>query len=86
MMGVIYEPNTTRWAKGDIVIHDADAKKPFMLMIVLGYDRKTKECITRYLYPSRQRYGVPDWKRYRNDIKYLHDPARFAITSPRRAA
>ena len=29
---MIYEANTTRWKRGDVVIHDADAKSERMLM------------------------------------------------------
>lgn len=78
---VPYAPNTTRWKTGDLVIHDCDAKKAYMLMTVLGYDRKTGECITRYTTPSKERFGTPDRGIYRNDIKHLLDPASFGIAA-----
>lgn len=73
---MIYEPNTTPWKVGDIVIHDADTKKWYMLMRVIGYDAKDGTCITRYVYYN---YFPGMGKDYRNDIKYLHDPKQFGI-------
>lgn len=67
-----YEPNTTHWKVGELVIHDADAKNADMLMKVVGYD-KDGLCITEYVSRDGHR------KRYHNDIRYLHDPARFGI-------
>ena len=67
-----YEPNTTHWQKGDLVIHDADNKNKSMLMEVIGY---TRDGLCRTRYRNRQaRMGE-----YRNEIKYLHDPKRFGI-------
>lgn len=68
-----YEPNTRHWRKGDIVLHDADAKEPKMLMRVVGYTRDGL-CKTQYVDKRRRRTM---WK---NDTKYLHDPERFGIT------
>lgn len=62
-------PNTTHWKKGDLVIHDADAKTDKMLMRVIGYTRDGL-CKTRYV----NRYGSP--KVYVNEIAFLHDPQR----------
>ncbi len=71
-----YAPNTRRWQPGDIVIHDADAKRSEMLMLVKGYHPVTGECITRYL----QREYLPGMKkRCLNDIRYLHDPRQFGL-------
>jgi hypothetical protein len=71
-----YEPNTVRWQPGAVVIHDADAKKREMLMVVTGYHRKTGACRTKYLHPEH----LPGMRRhYLNDIRYLHDPARFGL-------
>lgn len=69
-----YEPNTIRWQKGDIVIHDADAKEPKMLMRVIGYTRDGL-CKTQYVDWSKKRTV------YKNDIQYLHQPERFNILS-----
>jgi len=45
-----------------------------LLMVVTGYHHKTGECRTKYLHPE------PGRKRcYLNDIRYLHDPARFGL-------
>jgi hypothetical protein len=71
-----YEPNTTQWQKGDIVIHDADAKEACMLMRVIGYTRDGL-CKTKYVDKSRKRTV---WK---NGIEFLHDPARFGIVTTR---
>ena len=78
---MIYEPNTTPWPIGALVIHDADAKKVAMLMRVIGRDKKTGEYKTRYAFPAR--LPKPDRRKvWRNDVKYLHDPARFGIKVP----
>lgn len=69
-----YEANTENWGVGEIVIHDADAKEPRMLMVVIGRDAKTKEIRTQYLLTSE--HGRKVWK---NDPKYLHDPKRFGL-------
>ena len=47
---VNYVPNTQRWQPGALVIHDADAKRLEMLMVVKGYHPVTGECVTRYLH------------------------------------
>lgn len=67
-----YEPNTTKWKIGDIVIHDADAKNERMLMRVVGYEDNGK-LITKYI---NFESGEP---MYTNRIDVLHDPARFDI-------
>ncbi|MFZ1829256.1 MAG: hypothetical protein WAW42_10905 [Candidatus Competibacteraceae bacterium] len=72
---MIYEPNTTKWTVGALVIHDCDAKRTDMLMRVMGYDRVTGECKTRYAYRM-------DDEVWLNDVRYLHDPARFSISVP----
>lgn len=77
-----YEPNTERWKVGDLVIHDADAKTPDMLMIVVGYT-KEGQCRTRYHQPPERMSKASKRKVWSNDLKYLHDPARFAINSAR---
>lgn len=75
-----YEANTTRWYPGDLVIHDADAKRPEMLMEVLGY-AKDGRCQTRYAKATRMngdshRRKPETWD---NPLSHLHDPARFGI-------
>ena len=67
-----YEPNTTHWKRGDIVIHDADSKTPNMLMKVIGYTRDGL---------VKTQYVNPQYKRtiYTNELPYLHDPARFGL-------
>lgn len=65
-----YDPNTTQWRKGDLVLHDADAKEPKMLMKVIGYTRDGL-CKTQYLFESHKR---TIWE---NEIAYLHDPEQW---------
>lgn len=68
---MIYEENTIRWNVGDIVIHDCDAKKAFMLMRVVRV--RGDEIDTVYLNRS-----VSKWK-WTNSYKSLHDPSRFGV-------
>jgi len=72
---MIYEPNTTKWKTGDIVIHDADAKTARMLMRITGGTARGTY-FTRYLDKS------VDAARYENSLEVLHDPARFGIERP----
>lgn len=62
-------PNTTHWQKGDLVIHDADAKTDKMLMRVIGY---TRDGLCKTQYVDRQHRRTI----YTNELKYLHDPNR----------
>lgn len=80
-MGLIHAPNTTEWKPGDLVIHDSDAKRADMLMIVLGQDA-AGVFRTRYAFPWAQ---PRPWRRkiWRNTVEWLHDPARFGISVPR---
>jgi hypothetical protein len=72
-----HEPNSCTWQPGDIVIHDADAKRPDMLMVVIGCSR-AGVYRTRYLFPAEQ---PKNWRKkiWRNTIEPLHDPRRFGI-------
>jgi hypothetical protein len=74
-----YPPNTQRWQHGAFVLHDKDRKEANMLMVVQGYDRVTGACITRYVQPDVYQ-GMRG--RFKNDVKYLHDPARFGLEVP----
>ncbi|MGE0099083.1 MAG: hypothetical protein AB7S86_12130 [Hydrogenophaga sp.] len=82
-MGLIHAPNTTPWQCGDLVIHDADAKRIDMLMIVVSCSAEGVYR-TRYVYPWAQPRA---WRRkfWQNTIASLHDPARFGINVPRLA-
>lgn len=71
-----YDPNTIQWRPGDVVIHDADAKEPRMLMRVIGYD-STGECKTEYILSERNRNRV-----FYNPVAYLHSPSRFGLIVP----
>lgn len=68
-----YEPNLIKWTKDSIVIHDADAKEPKMLMRVTGFTRDGM-VKTKYINPALPR------REYRNSMTYLHDPARFGLS------
>lgn len=86
-----YEPNTTCWMPGDLVIHDADDKREDMLMLVLGRDARG-DFQTIYLNHNR----LPDYTDIKNTPRglqlrakvltnpgeVLHDPARFFGTYP----
>lgn len=67
-----YEPNTERWKVGDVVIHDADAKRHDMLMIVVGV---SNDGWYKTVYMSK----LKPRKTYHNELKYLHDPKRFGL-------
>jgi hypothetical protein len=72
-----YEDNITHWQVGDLVIHRADAKKPEMLMKVVGYT-PTGLCITEYI--NKNYLPVMKLKqKYTNEIKYLLDPKAFGL-------
>jgi hypothetical protein len=81
-----YCKNTTKWKAGDLVIHDVDAKRPEMLMRVIGYDR-TGACQTTYAVPNEMNQDALRIKRRRkpevwvNSIEVLQDPKRFGITA-----
>lgn len=64
-----YPANTRVWKIGDQVIHDADAKKPEMLMVVVGY---TGDGLVKSHYLGEK-------KLYINESRFLHDPQRFGI-------
>lgn len=72
-----HEANACEWKPGDVVIHDADAKRADMLMVVVGRSR-AGVYRTRYLFPSEQ---PKNWRKkiWRNTIEPLHDPRRFGI-------
>ena len=77
-MRLIHAPNATQWRVGDFVIHNSDAKRADMLMVVIG-------CTLQGIY--RTRYAFPEeqpraWRRkvWRNTGESLHDPARFGIS------
>lgn len=72
-----YEPNTTHWKKGDLVIHDADSKEPKMLMVVVGYTRDGY-CKTEYVNRQYHKGHITGWE---NRLAVLHDPMRFRKTA-----
>lgn len=79
-MGLLYPANTQPWQAGDLVIHDSDAKRADMLMVVLSCSRQGIYR-TRYAFPDEQ---PRSWRRkvWRNTQGALHDPRRFGITLP----
>lgn len=78
-----YIPNTTRWSPGDLVIHSADAKRPDMLMRVIGYD-DADMCQTEYVDqsdPGRAVFGRGRNSTLFNKIDHLLDPKDFNIAT-----
>ena len=79
-MALLYEANRVEWKTGDYVVHDSDAKRTDMLMVVIGRSR-AGGFRTRYVFP----FGLPrSWRRrvWLNTIEALHDPRRFGIELP----
>lgn len=70
-----YEPNARHWERGDFVLHDADAKRADMLMVVIGF---TRDGLVKTRYRDRKR-GRKVWV---NPLAVLHDSARFGIATP----
>ncbi|MBK7615598.1 MAG: hypothetical protein IPJ08_14405 [Burkholderiales bacterium] len=79
-MALLYPANTHLWQAGDLVIHDADAKRADMLMVVIGCNRQGIYR-TRYAFPDEQPRA---WRHrgWRNTLAPLHDPTRFGIVVP----
>lgn len=67
-----HAPNLEHWPVGAIVIHDADAKEPRMLMKIVGFTRDGY-AKTKYL-GSRTRREI-----HTNRMVVLHDPRRFGL-------
>ena len=68
-----YKENERDWKVEDIIIHDADAKTPRMLMRVIGFNEKLG--LIRTVYLDRNVNGAI----FENEKKYLHDPKKFGI-------
>lgn len=67
-----YEENKIQWRRGDTVLHDADAKEPRMLMVIVGF---TRDGLAKCQYVDKRHKRTI----YRNDLKYLHDPKNFGV-------
>ena len=80
-MRLIHAPNARQWRVGDVVIHDSNAKRADMLMVVIGCSRQGIYR-ARYAFPEEQPRA---WRRkvWRNTVESLYDPARFGIDIPR---
>lgn len=78
-----YPANTIQWKPGDLVLHDADAKREDMLMRVVNYARDGR-CRTEYVTDSEnmrwRMFGRGKRSRLLNPISVLHDPARFGVS------
>ena len=76
-----YKANEIDWKINDVVIHDCDAKKQHMLMIVekIEVTRYGKLYHTRYLYAGNNTNQRKVWK---NGKEVLHNPKRFDIKIP----
>lgn len=69
-----YEPNTIQWGRGSIVIHDADAKEPKMLMKIIGF---TRDGLAKCQYVDKRKKRTI----YPNRLAVLHDPEQFGLNS-----
>lgn len=76
---MIYPPNAKRWPVGSLVIHDTDAKAASMLMLVIGY---SPDGLCQTVYLSEGRAKAASVEVYRNELRFLHDPAAFGIPLP----
>lgn len=81
-----YEANTIEWKPGDLVLHDDDAKRADMLMVVISRIRSGPNAgryRTRYLNTDacEARKAMHQYRRtvWKNSIEKLHDPARFGV-------
>lgn len=80
-MATTYPPAQTPWSIGDLVIHDDDAKRADVLMVVTGCGSDGIHR-TRYAFPTEQpRSGQREV--WRHKLAPLHDPSRFGIDVPR---
>src|SRR5659263_33583 len=77
-----YPENKRTWERGDVVIHDADAKEHRMLMRVIALNRCNGHCITEYVYPGWVYRTQTPKGRYQNGMKSPHDPRRFGLIVP----
>jgi hypothetical protein len=82
-----YPPNETKWKRGDLVLHDADAKRKEMLMRVVEYTGDGR-CVTVYAQANAMNGDNHRRKpaRWENDIAVLHDPSRFGVHATARSA
>lgn len=81
---MINRPNTIQWQRGDIVIHDADAKEHRMLRIVIAVlpgDRARTVFAYRQELPEGWRRKVETFP-----MRELLDPRRFPEISRTREA
>lgn len=81
------EKNTTNWKAGDVVIHDADAKKPFMLMRIVEVRKPTRtrehvEYVSEYISEEMRERWPGKANRWRNPVEALHDPKGYGIVIP----
>lgn len=82
-----YEQNTIDWQVGDLVIHDADAKREDMLMRIVG--KAGDDYLSVYSHGQSASFGQIKrgkegflkfkTKVFANPKSYLHDPAKFGI-------
>lgn len=77
-MMAIHQPNRKRWKRGDIVIHDRDAKEQRMLRIVVA---ELPDGRLRTVFAFRNELPS-EWRRrvFLDDPRLLHDPRRFGIS------
>jgi hypothetical protein len=66
--------NLKRWKAGDYVLHDADAKKPEMLMLVVQVVESPLTTIYTTVYLTDD-----NRQQWENHEEYLHSPHLFGI-------
>ena len=70
-----YEENNIDWKIGDIVIHDADAKRENCLAKIVEKKETKQGMRYRMLYLDKKK----NYQQWWNNKECLHDPKRFNI-------
>jgi hypothetical protein len=74
-----YAENTVHWKPVDLVVHDADAKREYMLMRVIGYASDGRYR-TEYVDKDQQkRWNHSGEGPLLNRLAVLHDSKRFCL-------
>ncbi len=73
-----YTTNTRRWHKGDLVLHRADAKQPYMMLEIMGYRR---DGLVKCRYFALPRHLQKRQRIYHLPLAELLDPETFGIAT-----
>lgn len=84
-----YDKNKIEWKLGDIIIHDADAKRKNLLMKIIEKKLDINDEIRFVCAYIDKKYHMDQkgftekefhkWNRWENSINPLHDPKRFGL-------